>query len=108
MSEWFWFVLKFPLIVFLILFIGAVFSDPSLLKVLIGIFFWPFSTAPEEELLIKRTSLRLLTAFLCWIGVATALFAWLKWGPYEKSFWTDIMGVENVNKIKHSSNIRIF
>ena len=108
MSEWFWFVLKFPLIVALTLFIGAFFSDPSLLKVLFSIFFWPFSTAPEEELLIKRTSLRLLTAFLCWIGVATALFAWLKWGPYEKSFWTDIMGVENVNKIKHSSNIRIF
>ena len=108
MSEWFWFVLKFPLIVALTLFIGAFFSDPSLLKVLFGIFFWPFSPAPEEELLIKRTSLRLLTAFLCWIGVATALFAWLKWGPYEKSFWTDIMGVENVNKIKQSSNIRIF
>ena len=71
MSEWFWFVLKFPLIVFLILLIGAFFSDPSLLKVLIDLFFWPLKDAPEEDLLIKRTSLRLLTAFLCWIGVAT-------------------------------------
>ena len=103
MEEWFWFVLKFPLRVFLILLIGAFFSDPSLLKVLFGIIFWPFSTAPEEDLLIKKTSVRLLTAFLCWIGVATALFAWLKWGPYEKSFWTDIMDVKNVNKISQTN-----
>ena len=100
MSEWFWFVVKFPLLVLLFGIGGAIIGQaPDMLLVVVKIFFWPFNDGPQEDLIIKRTSIRLLTAFLCWIGVATALFAWLKWGTYEKSFWTDIMGVKNVNKI---------
>ena len=100
MSEWFWFVLKFPLIVFLFLLIGAFFSDPSLLKVLFGIYSWPFLDGGADNLISIKFPRRLGITILCWVCVGTALFCWLKWGTYQKSFWTELLGVENVNRKK--------
>ena len=104
MFEWFWFVLKFPLVVLLFGIGGALFGqDPDILLVVVKFFFWPFSNAPEEEQLIKKPSIRLLIVLVCWIGCATALFAWLKWGTDETSFWADILGVKNVNTISKAN-----
>ena len=103
MEEWFWFVLKFPLRVFLILLIGAFFSDPSLLKVLFGIIFWPFLGGGDDDLTSRIIVRRLGITILCWFCAGTAIFCWLKWGTYEKSFWTDIMGVKNANMISQKN-----
>lgn len=93
MSEWFWFVLKFPLIVFLVLLIGALLSDPGLWPVILDIYVGPFRGDCSQDVFSRKFARRLGITILCWFCVASGVFAWLKWGTDEKTSWGKYLGV---------------
>ena len=98
MSEWFWFVLKFPLIVFVFLLIGAIVADPSLLLVIFQLYGWPFRDGGADDLFSRKFARRLGITVLCWLCSGTALFCWLKWGADEKTSWGKYLGVTPATK----------
>ena len=79
MAEYCRFVLTFPLLVLLFLFIGAVFSDPILLLVIFKIYGWPFGDGCCEDLFSRKFARRLGITIICWFFAGTAAFCWMKW-----------------------------
>jgi hypothetical protein len=101
MMEYILFMLKLPLLIFLISIVIAIFNDSSdLVLEVIKIFSWPFMDGAANDVFSRKFAIRLGIAVLGWICIGTALFFWLKYGHFDTNFWNFIMGVDNIHHIR--------
>lgn len=94
MIEFFQFLVRFPVILLGIAIVAAFLGSEDGLKMISEFYTWLIFCQEDGF------PFRIVVALILWIGSATALYCYLKFGHFDSNFWNSIMGVANIHHIK--------